>query len=529
MIPPFKPIVLVILDGWGESPVSFGNAIVQAKLPTIEKLNAYYPKLLLQASGISVGLSWGEEGNSEVGHQTLGAGRIIYQDSPRIDLAIEEGNFFKNPAFLDAINWTRKNHSTLHLIGLVSDGGVHSHINHLEALLELAKEQSVEKVFIHAITDGRDTPPRKAVYFIKKLLNKTNELQIGKIASLTGRYYAMDRNNNYDRTEKAFAAMVSSRAIPASQPLIAIQTQYQAGLGDEYLKPTVLVDQQQNPVGNIHDGDALIFFNFRKDRMRQLVKAFALPHFNEFSPNILRPRNLKIITMAEYEKGLPVEVAFPPLKPTAPLGKILSQHGLKQLRIAETEKYAHVTYFFNVGREKPFVGEDRVLIPSKNSPSYADTPEMSAKEITQQLLTVLDKKDYDFILVNYANPDMVGHTGNLEATIKAVETVDSCLSKLIKKVLKRGGCLIITADHGNAEEVINPKTGERDTEHSTNPVPCWLVTPSNHYSHPKVITPTEPEGMLCDIAPTILDLLAIPKPDCMECQSLLKQFKSQSS
>lgn len=516
-----KPIVLAVLDGWGETQEKRGNAILNAKLPTTDKLNRYYPKVLLQASGISVGLPWGECGNSEVGHQTMGTGQVIYQNLPRITKAIEDGSIFTNPALLEAIDWTKKTNSSLHLFGLVSDGAVHSHIDHLLAILDLAKEQGVTNLFIHALTDGRDTAPNIAERFIQKLEQKLDKLGVGKIATLAGRYYTMDRNENWDRTEKGYRAMVSGEGIKTKKPIAAIRDQYQKNVFDEMLEPVVIVDNNGNPVGNIKDNDAVIFFNYREDRARQITKAFCEDKFDKFDVSA-GPKNLFFVGMVEYEKGLPPHIAFPPQEILTCLGKILSEHKKNQLRIAETEKYAHVTYFFNGGEEKPYEGEDHIMVPSPKVTSYAETPEMSAKGITAKLIAAINEDKYDFILVNYANPDMVGHTGDMAASIKAVETVDQCLESVIEAVLARGGALLVTADHGNVEELINLQTGVRDTEHSTNPVPCWLVTPFNHKERVSDQAYTlGASGILCDLTPTVLELFKIEKPDNFQSESLL--------
>ncbi len=523
-----KPIVLVVLDGWGETNEKKGNPLKVAQLPTIKKLNQFYPKIYLQASGISVGVPWGESGNSEIGHQTMGSGRITYQNLPRIALSIENGTFFQNKYILKAMQKAKSENKAFHILGLLSDGGVHAHIDHIFAVLEMAKEEGLTNVFVHAITDGRDTPPASGEKYIQKLQRKINKLGIAKIATLSGRYYTMDRNNNWDRIEKAFRAMTEGKGILEEDPLLAIQKQFKKKVYDEYLEP-VVITEKGIPVGLIKDGDCVFFVNYREDRARQITKAFVEKKFDKFSKETKRPCDITFVTMIEYEKNLPTIVAFPTEKIEKTLGEVLSENGKKQLRIAETEKYAHVTYFFNGGKEKPFKREDRILIPSKNAPSYADIPEMSAREITQKLIEEIEKNKYDFILVNYANPDMVGHTGNFDASVKAVEVVDECLNKLIKSVLIQRGCLIITADHGNVEEVINLKTGERDTEHSSNPVPCWFVTPYNHREEPKNQQEEEEDeikarGLLCDVAPTILDLLNIPKPNIMTGDSLLPWF-----
>jgi len=516
-----KPVCLVILDGWGESKNTVGNAIANAKLPTIEYLNKYYPKVLLQASGLAVGLPWGTAGNSEVGHQTLGTGQIIYQNLPLIDKAIDDGSFLQNPVLLETIEWTKKNNSSLHLLGLLSDGSVHSHINHLLSLLELAKSQNIDKVFMHLITDGRDSPPKSAKKYLEIVLAEIKTMQLGQIATIIGRYYAMDRNENWDRTEKAFLAFTQGIGILTNNPLSALENQYQQKITDEYLEPIIISDQQNQPLGLIKENDAVICFNFRQDRSRQITKAFVLPDFDKFQ-KALRPKNLKFTCFTEYEKNLPADIAFPKQEISSCLGKILSDAQKKQLRIAETEKYAHITYFFNNGAENPLPEEDRILIPSKNAKSYDQIPQMSANEITEKLIEAIAEKNYDFILINYANPDMIGHTGNFKAGIKAIETVDTCLKKIIQTILKKSGCLIITADHGNVEEMINLKTYEKDTKHSTNPVPCWFVAENNKqerlFSEQNSV---EVSGMLIDIAPTILEILNFPKPAEMIGKSLL--------
>ncbi len=521
----FKPVVMIVLDGWGESTEIAGNAIRKANLPTIKMLNQYYPKTFLQASGISVGLPWGEEGNSEVGHQSMGAGQIIYQSLPRITLSIEDNSFFENEAFLKAINTAKEKNSSLHLIGLTSDGGVHSDINHLFALMELAKEQQIEKVFIHAITDGRDTPPKIAKGYIEKIQEKIKQLGVGKIATISGRYFTMDRNNNFDRLEKSLDAMVNGQGILEKDPATAIKNQYNRDLDDEHLEPVVLTDDSGVPVAKISTGDEIIFFNFRKDRAIQFSQAFVDEKIRKEKFKIEIPK-IHFTAMTEYMAGLDMDVAFPPENPSTCLGRIISENKKKQLRIAETEKYAHVTYFFNVGEEKPFPGEERILVPSKNAPSYDTVPEMSAPEITEKVLTEVEKNKFDFILINFANPDMVGHTGNLQAATKAVEVVDGCLEKIINAVLSKNGCLLITADHGNAEEMIDIRNGEKLTEHSNNPVPCWLVTPENKRKDP---LPMEPEietgGMLCDLAPTVLELMNIEKDPRINCESLIDLMK----
>ncbi len=522
----FKPIVLVILDGWGHQEEKEGNAILNANLPTFEKLDSYYPKVFLQASGLAVGLPWLQPGNSEVGHQVLGTGQIIYQNLPRIFTAIRNGSLFKNKTLLNVMRQAKLNQTNLHFFGLVSDGGVHSHTDHLIVLLEIAKDQglSSDKIFIHAITDGRDAPPKSAERYFSKVSN----LHFGRIASISGRYYAMDRNKNWDRTEKAFTAMVNGKGILETDPLEAIKKQYQRKITDEFIEPIVLTDDNQQPIGKIQENDTVVFFNFRKDRARQITESFVVPNFDKFK-SATRPEKIRFVCMSQYKKGLDTEIILPPQKITLRISEILSKKGYRQLKMAETEKYAHVTYFFNGGIEKPFKGEDQVLIPSKNNPSYAEVPEMSAYEITTELLKRIDKNIYDFIVVNYANSDMVGHTGDLKAAIKAVETMGQCLNDLMKTVIKANGCLLITADHGNVEQMINLKNKEINTQHSNNPVPCWLVTPENYKKrNPRKMTEGKAQGLLVDIPPTILELFGIKKPPKMRGVSLLEMLQKEN-
>jgi len=522
-----KPLILVILDGWGISAEKKGNAIVQAKTPTIEKLNRSWPRFYLKASGLAVGLPWKEPGNSEVGHLNLGAGKIIYQNLPRIDLAIKNKSFFKNKALLGAMDFAKKNNSCLHLMGLVSSGGVHSDIEHLYALLKMAKENKVKNLSIHIFTDGRDTSSKDGINFIKDLEKKINDFGVGKIATIVGRYWAMDRNKNWGRTEKAYQCITEGIGKKYDDPIKAIEESYKKNITDEFIKPIVITDN--NSVGKIQNNDAVIFFNFRNDRARQLTQAFVLENFKGFKRKKFL-KNLCFTTMTEYKKNLPVQVALSPQKIDCPLACVLSKENKKQLHIAETEKYAHVTYFFNGGRENPFANEDRILIPSPSVSNYEETPGMSAHEITEKLIEEIKKDKYDFIIVNYANPDMIGHTGNFKAAIQAVEIVDQCLGRLVEAVLKNNGGLIITADHGNAEEMIDSQTGEIMTEHTKNPVPIWYVSNkskkedlNNEISQSKIST----IGILSDIAPTILEIMKIKKPAEMTGKSLLKNFKKK--
>ncbi len=524
---PHKPTVLIILDGWGIAPPSPSNPITIAKTPNFDWLISTFPTLSLQASGEAVGLPWGEMGNSEVGHLNLGAGRIVYQDLPRISRAITDSTFFKNDAFLKAIEHAKQNKSTLHIMGLTSSGGVHSSIDHLEALIELAKQSEIKNLYLHLFLDGRDAPRDSGLGFVQRIQKKLENLKIGKIASLSGRFYAMDRDNRWDREERAYKAIVFGEATEyASDPLTAIKHSYAKGVYDEEFIPTV-IGKEGKPTITVKDDDAVIFFNFRPDRARQLTKAFVLPGFDKFS----RPHYLKhlfFVTMTEYDKDLPVVVAFPPELINFPMGRLVSELGLKQLHIAETEKYAHVSYFFNGGNEVPYKGQDNVIIPSPGVSSYDQKPGMSADELTTRMLKEMAKKKYDFIVANYANADMVGHTGNIDATVQGVEAVDECLGKVVKKVLEYDGLVFITADHGNGEELTNLQTGALDKEHSVNPVPFIAVSKSWEgqvvyrdliQQHDLSMLP--PSGILSDVAVTILTYMGIAPAEEMTGHNLL--------
>lgn len=523
----YRPLVLAILDGWGINAEIEGNAIANAKAPNYGQLKGNYPCIALQASGISVGLAWGESGNSEVGHMTIGTGMILYQNLPRINLAIQNGTFFSNEILIAALDQARRKGSAVQLIGLVSNGGVHSHIDHLFALLEMAVNRGVSKIFVHAITDGRDTSPKQGVEFIKALQEKMIALGVGKIASVSGRNWPMDRNQNWDRVQKGYEAMTGVSKSAAKDPLEVVRLSYQKNVGDEFIEPVTIVDEQEKPVGPIQEGDSVIFFNFREDRARQLTKAFTLGDFTGF-PRQSLIKNLDFVTMVEYEQGLPVKVAFPPQKITSCLAKIISENGKTQFHIAETEKYAHVTYFFNGGKEEAYPGEYRILVPSPQVASYDLSPEMNAAAVTEKIIAGLQSQKYDFILVNYANADMVGHTGNFEAAVKSIEALDHCLGELITATLAQNGALLITSDHGNAESMLDPKTGEIITEHSSNPVPCFLVKPDNKKErtesqimrHQSMV-----DGMLVDLAPTVLELMGISPSEDMVGNSLLHVLK----
>ena len=523
-----KPVVLAILDGWGIAPPSKGNAITLAKKPVFDHLVSAYPVMALQASGEAVGLSWGEMGNSEVGHLNLGAGKIIYQTLPRINKIIEAGELINNPALNKAAGQAIKNKSKLHLLGLVSNGGVHSHQNHLYALLDFCKKKGLKDVYIHAILDGRDTRKDGGLDFINQLLIKIKEIGVGQIASLSGRFFAMDRDNHWDRISKSFFALALGKSeAKADDSLKAIKQSYGHKVYDEEFVPTVIISGGK-PVATIDDKDAVVFFNFRADRARQMTAAFCLPGFDKFKRQ-KDYRDLVFVALTEYDKDLPVEVAFLPELITKPLGKIIEEKNLQQLHAAETEKYAHVTFFFNGGQESEFKGETRILVPSPAVLSYAQKPEMSAFELTAKLTAAVKTGKNDFIVVNFANPDMVAHTGVISATIKAIEVADKCLGDLIKAVLDQNGVCLVTADHGNAEELINLQTGEVDKEHSTNPVPLFAVgrrfegqslTPGLDSAEGDLSILT-PAGMLADIAPTILKIMEIKPPDEMTGAALL--------
>lgn len=525
----YKPVILVIMDGWGVAPAAPGNALTQAKLPNFKKYISTYPAMTLMASGDSVGLPWGEVGNSEVGHTNLGAGFIFYQTCPRITKSVSDGSFFKNEAFLKAIEHAKKNKSKLHLMGLLSSGGVHAHMDHLYGLLELCKKEKVKQVYIHGFMDGRDTIFNSGKGFVEELLNKIKEIGINaKIASLSGRFYAMDRDNHWERTEKAFKAIALGESDHKfSDPIKAIEVSYESKIYDEEFIPTVIVEKDK-PVATVEDKDAIIFFNFRSDRARQISETFVLPEFNKFDRK-KEFKDLFFCAMYLYDKDLPLDsVAFYPYEITMPLAKVLSAAKLKQLHIAETEKYAHVTYFFNGGMEQPFPGEDRIVIPSPRVASFAEKPEMSALKVTDEVIKAVTENKYDFIVINFANTDIVGHTSDLKATIKAAETVDKCLGKIVTLALSKNGVVLVTADHGNAEELQNIKTAEIDKEHSTNNVPFLII--GNEWEGKNMGLPdtlggdlslVQPSGILADVAPTVLSVMGVKKPDEMTGTSLI--------
>jgi 2,3-bisphosphoglycerate-independent phosphoglycerate mutase len=510
------PVLLAILDGWGEGPLSESNAIYVARTPNMDTWARDFPSTTLLAHNGAVGLPEGQMGNSEVGHLNIGAGRIVYQDFTRINKAIETGEFYSNQVLVSAMETVRDKKSVLHFLGLVSDGGVHSHLKHLEALVKLASDKGVEKVYIHAFMDGRDTPPESGAGYIESLQKTLDEVGLGKIATISGRYYAMDRDNRWSRVEQAWHALVYGTGIESSaaDPAGAVRKAYERGETDEFIKPIVLKNADNNPVATINDDDGIVFFNFRADRARQLTHAFTDDQFAEF-PVDDRPRLSEYVTFTQYDKESTLPIAFPPQSLTRILGEEISRWGLKQLRIAETEKYAHVTYFFNGGREEPFEGEDRILVPSpKEVATYDLKPEMSAYQLTDTLLEQL-ANDYSLVVLNFANGDMVGHTGIMEAAVKACEAVDSCLGRLVEEFTGRGGVVLITADHGNAEMMYDQETHGPFTAHSNNPVPFILL--SEQYKNCSL----RGGGSLRDIAPTILTLLGIPVPEEMDGESLL--------
>ncbi len=501
-----KPVALIIMDGFGYNPDSYGNAIADAKKPNLDKLFAQCPHTLIGASGLDVGLPDGQMGNSEVGHTNIGAGRVVYQMLVKISKSIKEGTIRKNPAIVGAVENCVKNGSALHLMGLLSDGGVHSHIEHLFGLMEMAKDMGVEKIYVHAFLDGRDVPPTSGAEYMEKLVEETKRIGAGKVATVMGRFYAMDRDNAWDRVEKAYAAMVYGEGVEGCCPVGAIKKSYEEGVTDEFMVPTVL-DKE----GAIKSGDSVIFFNFRPDRARQITRAFVDPDFTGFPrKNGFFP--LHFVCMTQYDATMPnVHVAFPPEALTMTMGEYISKHGLTQLRIAETQKYAHVTFFYNGGEEKTFPGEDRILIKSPDVETFDLKPEMSAYEVTDAVVKAIEEDKYNMIILNYANCDMVGHTGIEEAAVKAVEAVDDCVGRTVDAILKAGGAALITADHGNAEKMKEPD-GAPFTAHTTNPVPLIVA------GYPCKL---REGGRLADLSPTMLDIMGLPKPPEMDGESLI--------
>lgn len=507
-----KLTMLMILDGFGDNNNQDGNAIKLAKTPNIDRLMKKYDNTEIATSGLDVGLPEGQMGNSEVGHTNIGAGRIVYQELTRITKSIEDGEFFTNPEFIAAIENCKKNHSKLHILGLVSDGGVHSHIRHLYGLLEMAKRRDFEDVYVHCFLDGRDTPPASAESYVVKLQEKMQEKEIGKIASICGRFYSMDRDKRWERVQKCYDALVNGEGKKASSSVKAIEDSYQKEVFDEFVEPTLICNGDE-PIATIEKNDSVIFFNFRPDRAREITRALVDTKFDGFETK--KDLNLYYVCFTNYDETMPnVHVAFKKETLHNTFGEYISKLGRTQLRIAETEKYAHVTFFFNGGEEKLFEGEDRILVPSPKVETYDMKPEMSAYEVTDKVIEAIEKDYYDCVILNYANTDMVGHTGNLEAAIKAVEAVDECVGKVVKLVEEKDGNLLITADHGNAEQMIDYATGEPHTAHTTNPVPLILVTQNE-----KIKLRTG--GKLADLAPTMLDLMNLEKPEEMTGESLL--------
>lgn len=500
-----KPTVLMILDGYGLSDKTEGNAVKQAKTPVMDKLIAKYPFVQGEASGMAVGLPDGQMGNSEVGHTNMGAGRIVYQMLVKISKSIQDGDFFENKALVAAMENCKKNDSALHLMGLLSPGGVHSHMEHLYGLLEMAKKNGLEKVYVHAYLDGRDVPPSSAAEYMEELVAKIKEIGVGSVATISGRFYAMDRDNAWDREEKAYSALVYGEGVQADDPVQAIKDSYANDVTDEFMLPTV-VDKN----GMIHENDSVIFFNFRPDRARQLTRCFVDPDFSGFErKNGYFP--VQFVCMAQYDAAMPnVSVAYPPEDLHMTLGEYLSKCGKTQLRIAETQKYAHVTFFFNGGREQTFDGEDRILVKSPDVPTFDLKPEMSAYEVTDKVVEAIDSDKYDVIILNYANCDMVGHTGVFDAAVAAVEAVDTCVGRMVDAIMKKGGIAFITADHGNADKMLE-EDGTPFTAHTTNPVPFIVVGKDCKLRE---------GGVLADIAPTMLEAMELPQPEEMTGKSL---------
>jgi 2,3-bisphosphoglycerate-independent phosphoglycerate mutase len=506
------PVALIIMDGFGLRAERAGNAVAQAHKPNFDRLMRTYPHATLRASGEAVGLPQGQMGNSEVGHLNIGAGRVVYQDLTRVTRAIETGEFYTNEVFLKAIAHVKEKGSRLHLYGLLSDGGVHSHIMHLFALLELAKQHQLKDVYIHAFLDGRDVSPTSGIRYIQRLMDKMAELGTGKLATIQGRYYAMDRDNRWERTEKAVKAMVYGEGPRAKDPIKAIEESYRNSVYDEFVIPTVMVDENEQPVGLIRDEDAIIFYNFRPDRAIQISQVFTNSDFRGFDRGESFPKDLFYVCLTHFSETVNGYVAYQPTNLDNTLGEVLTQHHLRQLRIAETEKYPHVTFFFSGGREEKFPGETRILINSPKVATYDLKPEMSIYEVTDALLKEIEGERHDVIILNFANPDMVGHSGKMAPTIKAVEAVDECLGKVVDALLAKGGVAIVTADHGNADQIIDDE-GNPVTSHTTNPVP-FIVT--------KQGIELRESGILADIAPTMLHLLEIEQPKEMTGTSMIK-------
>ncbi len=504
-----KPYALIIMDGYGVNDRHDGNAIYAAKTPNMDKYLKECPHSIVHASGMDVGLPDGQMGNSEVGHTNIGAGRIVYQELTRITKSIDDGDFFKNPALLGAIENCKKNNSALHFAGLLSNGGVHSHNKHLYGLLRLAKENGIENVHVHCFMDGRDVPPKSGAGFVEELVSQIRQIGVGDIATVMGRYYAMDRDNRWERVEKAYNAMVLGEGNTCESAVTAMNESYNNDVTDEFVVPTVIV-KDGAPVGKIQENDSVIFFNFRPDRAREITRTIVDPDFSGFDRKFFKTY---YVCMTQYDATMPnVEVAFKPESLSNTFGEYISKKGLRQLRIAETEKYAHVTFFFNGGVEQVYDGEDRALINSPKVATYDLQPEMSAPEVTDEVVKRIESGEYDVVVLNFANCDMVGHTGVFEAAVKAVETVDECLGRVVDAILKMGGKALITADHGNADQMVNYETGGPFTAHTTNVVPLVLIGDGAKELK---------NGRLADLAPTMLDLMGLEKPSEMTGESLL--------
>ena len=507
-----KPTVLMILDGYGLSDKTEGNAVALAKTPVMDALEKEYPFVKGYASGLAVGLPEGQMGNSEVGHLNMGAGRIVYQELTRITKEIQDGDFFKNEELLAAVENCKAHDSALHLYGLLSDGGVHSHNTHLYALLQMAKDHGLKKVYVHCFLDGRDTPPASGKDYIEQLLDKMKEIGVGEVASVMGRYYVMDRDNRWDRVEKAYRALTAGEGETAACPLCAVSASYDKEVTDEFVVPTVIV-KDGRPVATVQDNDSVIFYNFRPDRAREITRAFCADEFDGFPRE--KRINVKYVCFTEYDVTIPNKsVAFKKVEVTNTFGEYLAAHHMTQARIAETEKYAHVTFFFNGGVEAPNEGEDRILVKSPKVATYDLKPEMSAYEVCDKLVDAITGGKYDVIIVNFANPDMVGHTGIIEAAVKAVEAVDECVGRAVEAIKKVDGQMFICADHGNCEQLIDEKTGEPFTAHTTNPVPFLLVNYDPAYT-------LRDGGCLADIVPTMIEMMGMEQPKEMTGKSLL--------
>ena len=506
-----KTTMLMILDGFGINEKTEGNAVKLANIPYLRNLIRENPNTIIHTSGNDVGLPKGQMGNSEVGHTNIGAGRIIYQDLAKITKEIEDGDFFSKTEFVNAIENCKKNGTKLHIMGLLSDGGVHSHNRHLYGLLELAKRRDFEEVYVHCFMDGRDTPPASGEGYIQELESKMKEKGVGKIATMSGRFYAMDRDNRWERVSKAYDAIVRGEGIKAISPVEAIEESYRQEVFDEFVVPTVFTNKNGEPIAKIEENDSVIFFNFRPDRAREITRSIVNPDFDGFKTDY---KPVYFVCMTQYDATLPnVQIAYPKEEIRNTFGEYISKKGLTQLRIAETEKYAHVTFFFNGGEEKQYPGEERILIPSPKVETYDMKPEMSAYEVTEKVVEAINSEKFDVIILNYANPDMVGHTGSIEAACKALEAINECVEKVVNAINEHNGTLLITADHGNCEQMIDYASGEPHTAHTTNPVPlAGINLPANKKLK---------EGRLADLAPTMLDIMGLEKPDEMTGESLL--------